>query len=165
MRIADADILFLPGTAHPPSDHWQTRWAAKFSTGRLLAGDDANRAVRDAASAGAARPLVLVTHGAGAEVLEALARQPTAPDAPLAIAGAFIVAPRGVAGGPLPFPAMVVASDTDPHTPPETAFALAQAWGAAWRSAGDAGALDDASGHGPWPEGLMVFAGFMKGLG
>jgi predicted alpha/beta hydrolase family esterase len=30
--------------------------------------------------------------------------------------------------------------------------------------AGDAGHVNTESGHGPWPEGLMRFAGFLKQL-
>ena len=35
---------------------------------------------------------------------------------------------------------------------------LALAWGSALIDAGEAGHLNDVSGHGPWPEGLMSFA-------
>jgi predicted alpha/beta hydrolase family esterase len=30
--------------------------------------------------------------------------------------------------------------------------------------AGEAGSVNSESGHGPWPEGLMSFAGFLKRL-
>ena len=43
--------------------------------------------------------------------------------------------------------------------------ALARDWGAELIDAGEAGGLDAASGHGPWPEGLMRLAAFIKGIG
>ena len=42
---------------------------------------------------------------------------------------------------------------------------FADAWGATLVPAGDAGHIDAASGHGPWPEGLMRFGLFLSRLG
>ena len=46
------------------------------------------------------------------------------------------------------------------------AFAEAKAaqWGSRLVAAGEAGHINADSGHGPWPEGLMQFASFIKGL-
>ena len=52
----------------------------------------------------------------------------------------------------------------DPHCAYEKAEDISYAWGAAIVDAGDAGHLNTESGHGPWPEGLMRFAGFLKHL-
>ena len=41
---------------------------------------------------------------------------------------------------------------------------MAYAWGAAIADAGSSGHINVESGHGPWPEGLMRFAGFLKAL-
>ncbi len=41
---------------------------------------------------------------------------------------------------------------------------LAEAWGAELVDAGDSGHLNSESGHGPWPDGLLRFAGFLMGL-
>jgi uncharacterized protein len=60
---------------------------------------------------------------------------------------------------------VVVASRSDPHCTYERAEDLSYAWGAALSDAGDAGRINQSSGHGPWPEGLMRFAGFLKALG
>ena len=43
--------------------------------------------------------------------------------------------------------------------------ALASSWASELIDAGFAGGLDAASGHGPWPEGLMRLAGFLKRIG
>ena len=78
-----------------------------------------------------------------------------------AIDRAFAPIPRD----PLPFPSVLVASRTDPHCEYDKAEDLAYTWGSAFVDAGDAGHLNTESGHGPWPEGLMRFAGFLKRLG
>ena len=91
--------------------------------------------------------------------------------------GAFLVAPPDQAGlsrianedwaraRALPWPSLVVASRNDPDGAFDAISALASAWGAELVDAGFAGGVDAASGHGPWPEGLMRLAGFLKRLG
>ena len=91
--------------------------------------------------------------------------------------GAFLVSPTDRAGlervgghgwllptAPLPWPAAVVASRNDSDSAYDAVAALAAAWGAELIDAGHAGGLDLDSGHGPWPEGLMRLAGFIKML-
>jgi predicted alpha/beta hydrolase family esterase len=73
---------------------------------------------------------------------------------------AFAPVPRD----PLPFPSLLVASRTDPHCRYERAEDYAYAWGSALVDAGEAGHINVASGHGPWPEGLMRLAGFLAPL-
>ena len=36
MRIADADILILPGLGNSGEGHWQLRWAEKMSTAAIV---------------------------------------------------------------------------------------------------------------------------------
>lgn len=55
-------------------------------------------------------------------------------------------------------------SRTDPYTAYERAADFAAAWGADLVDAGESGHLNAESGHGPWPEGLMRFAGFLRSL-
>jgi predicted alpha/beta hydrolase family esterase len=92
------------------------------------------------------------------------------------VRGAFLVAPLDgetyVAlhgGGPiprarLPWPSVLVASRTDPRASFEHSQALAADWGAEFVDAGDSGGIDADSGHGPWPDGLLRLAKFLKGL-
>ncbi|MGO4282858.1 RBBP9/YdeN family alpha/beta hydrolase [Bosea sp. TAB14] len=90
----------------------------------------------------------------------------------LPIGGALLVAPadpelriskvHGIASfGPLPdvpfqFPAIVVASRTDPYMAIERARIIANMWDAAFVDLGDAGHINVASGHGSWAEGLRL---------
>ncbi len=67
--------------------------------------------------------------------------------------------------GKLPFAAMLIASGNCPNCELGRAKEFADAWGATLVEAGDVGGLNAASGHGPWPEGLMRFGAFLKTLG
>ena len=94
--------------------------------------------------------------------------------------GAFLVAPpeaeRLIAipevdrallaypASPLVCPSVLVASEDDPYASMDATRALAAQWGAKLIEAGAAGHINAASGHGPWPEGLMAFAGFLSKL-
>ena len=42
---------------------------------------------------------------------------------------------------------------------------LAGLWGATLVDAGETGHINAASGHGPWPEGLLQFGKFLRALG
>ena len=44
----------------------------------------------------------------------------------------------------------------------EVAEDIAGAWGSLFIDAGEAGHINAASGHGPWPEGSMTFASFLS---
>jgi uncharacterized protein len=184
MRTADVDILMIPGWSGSGPEHWQSRWQGKLSTARRVEQKDWYKPDREewaanivAAVKACTRPVVLMAHSAGnssvAHAGEALAG--------LNVAGAFLVAPaseralHAIPGLPadfckharrrLPFRSLVVASSTDPYCTLDEAQQLAGAWGAEFTDAGDAGHINTASGHGPWPEGLMRLAGFLRSLG
>jgi predicted alpha/beta hydrolase family esterase len=65
---------------------------------------------------------------------------------------------------PLPFPAVLIASRDDSYADYLESEKLAHDWHAELVDAGASGHINDESGHGPWPEGLMRFAGFLKTL-
>lgn len=183
MRSSDCDILLIPGLGDSGPDHWQSRWESKLSTARRVIQADFNRADRllwvdrilDETRL-ATRPVIWVAHSCG--VLAAAHAAMELPDAN--VRGAFLVAPPGATAilamdeidnsfiplprAPFPFPSILVASANDPYCPLAEAEDLAYAWGSAFTPAGDAGHLNTASGHGPWPEGSMRFAMFLKTL-
>lgn len=182
MKASDADILMIPGPGNGNADHWLARWQARLSTARLVAEKDW-RAAGPADPAGATlaaiesakKPVVLVAHSTG--VYTALMAAPLSQGR---IAGAFLVSPPELEGNgtlarqlrklgaytrdPLPFPSIVVASRNDPHGSFDHAGDLANAWGALFIDAGESGHINETSGHGPWPEGSMVFAQFIARL-
>lgn len=184
MKSSDVDILIIPGWSGSGSDHWQTRWETRLPTARRVEQEDWYKPTRDgwsdrivAAVRGATRPVVLVAHSAGVSAVAHAAEHLKHGE----VAGAFLVAPaserakRAVPGmgedfiphrrEKLPFPSVLIASATDPYCTPEEAKALAEAWGSEFVDAGDSGHLNSESGHGPWPDGLLRFAGFLKSLG
>jgi predicted alpha/beta hydrolase family esterase len=187
MRTSDVDILMIPGWAGSGPDHWQSRWEAKLSTARRVQQEDWHKPHRAqwaanivAAVAASSRPVVLVAHSAGvSSVAHAFAGRPV--EVAGRVVGAFLVAApseralHAIPGMPadfaaharekLPFRSVLAASETDPYCTYDEAQELAGAWGAEISNAGDAGHINAASGHGPWPEGLMRFAGFMRSLG
>lgn len=181
MRVAEADILIVPGWGNSGPDHWQTRWQTRLSTARRVEQAEWERPMLDAwvealcdAVAAAVRPVVLVAHSLGVTtVAHAAGRFETG-----RVAGAFLVAPPSAgflsatgaldpafAGFPrdrLPFPSVLVASSSDVHCGFDEATRLAADWGSELIDAGDAGHINAASGHGPWPEGLIRFAGLLS---
>ena len=180
MRIADFDVLIVPRLGGADEGDWPSRWRARLSTARMVAPADPGatrpeawtEAIAEAARA-AGRPVLFVGHGLGAAAIASAAFALGGAD----VRGAFLVAPpdraglEGIAGrrwalpsAPLPWPSLVVASRNDASSAYDAVAALAAGWGAEVVDAGEAGSLDAASGHGPWPEGLMRLAAFIKGL-
>ena len=180
MKISEADILILPGLGNSGEGHWQRRWAERFSTGRVVEQDEwDNPDLRDwtativEAVEVAQRPVVLIAHSLAVSALVHAA--PRFPEGK--VRGAFLVSPPDHEGtaiprealsfgevprDPLPFPSLLVASTSDELISPDRAADLASAWGSELRLAGDAGHINVASGHGPWPEGLLMFTRLMQ---
>lgn len=182
MKVKDTDILIVPGYTNSGPDHWQTRWEQKLSTARRVEQAEWSKPVREDWVASlikhveeADKPVVLVAHSLG--VATALHAIPHIKDK---IAGAFFVAPPDVMDetirpkhlmtfGPypqekLPFPSMIIASRNDPFSSYEAAEELANALGSELIDAGESGHINADSGHGPWPEGTLVFAKFISSL-
>lgn len=191
MRTSDVDILIVPGWSGSGPDHWQSRWARNLKTARRVEQADWERPERAAwtarivaAVAEAGRPAVLVGHSLGvAAILHAAPLLD-----PARVAGAYLVAPSDLdalgqwpadegqaweeivgsfapmPAARLPFPARVIASSDDAFCSIERAQALGAAWGADVSIIARAGHINTLSGHGPWPEGLLTFGLFLKGL-
>ncbi|MCO6186267.1 alpha/beta hydrolase [Rhizobium sp. L1K21] len=182
MKVSEADILIVPGYTNSGPDHWQTRWEQKLKTARRVEQEAWSKPVREdwvkrmvEEVNASEKPVVIVAHSLGI---------PTAihaiPEFKKKVAGAFFVAPPEVDNpkirpkhlmtfgpyprSPLPFPSMTVASRNDPFGSFEHAGDIANAWGSYLLDAGESGHINAESGHGPWPEGTMVFAEFMKHL-
>ncbi len=181
MKIAEADILIAPGLGNSGPDHWQRRWGTRMATAQFIEQDDWNNP-RIGDWVGrihqqimlATRPVVLIGHSLSVAAIVLTARQL----ADTKVRGAFLVSPPDFDSDaipqtvkhfkpptdPLPFPSLVVASNTDPLVTIERAQGFAADWGSDFLPAGDAGHINVASGHGPWPEGLLMFAELMKRL-
>jgi len=182
MKASEADILIIPGYTNSGPDHWQSRWQGKLATARRVEQAEWSKPVREdwvarvvEEVAASTRPVVLIAHSLGvAAAVHAV------PQLGRKVAGAFLVAPPDVANpairpkhlmtfgpyprDPLPFPSLVVASRNDPFGAYEQADDIAAAWGSLMLDAGPSGHINTESGHGPWPEGTMVFAQFLGRL-
>jgi len=187
VKAADVDLLFVPGWGGSDAEHWQSRWEQRLSTGRRIEQADwffpslPEAVARIVAAVEAAeRPVVLIAHSVGAALVAHTAQALLARGTAGKVAGAFLVAPtkeeNAIAHAgldpafapypldPLPFPSLLVASRDDALCDFETAGDYALAWGSALVDAGAQGHINVASGHGPWPEGLMRLAGFLAKL-
>jgi len=181
VKIAEADILIAPGLGNSPPEHWQRRWARRMANAHVIEQDDwqtpapadwIGRIHQEIMLA--TRPVVLVGHSLSVAAIVLTAQRL----ADTKVRGAFLVSPPDFDGpdlppearpfkpptDPLPFPSMVIASTTDPLVTVERAQGFAADWGSALKLAGDAGHINAASGHGPWPEGLLMFAELMQRL-
>jgi uncharacterized protein len=187
MRTTDASILIIPGHLGAAADHWQARWESKLKTAyRVEQSNWVAPVLADwigalrSALVSAKQPIVLVGHGLGVVTIAHLAQPPALNGSAEAIAGAFLVAPvsdESIVADPridprfaptprhrLPFHCHLIASSNDPFCALPVAQAMATDWGATVANAGDVGHIDANSGHGPWPEGLMSFGGFLARL-
>lgn len=183
MKISQTDILLIPGYGDTLPGHWILRWRDKMPTAREVKQDNVTTPSKDEWMANllteieaSSRPVVLVAHSLGcilvAHGAEALKGK---------IRGAYLVAPSDwdrpglvdtfdggdfvpIPKNRLPFPVHVVGSRNDPYCDFDRSQELANDWGAHFQDAGEAGHITLESGHGPWPEGMMSFAGFLSKL-
>lgn len=182
MKLSECDILILPGLGNSGPGHWQLRWAERMSNASIVQQaewhepelDDWVETIDQAARL-TTRPVVLVAHS-----LAVTALVHAASILPSNVRGAFLVSPpdieqspaappevapfRPIPRDPLPFPSMVVASTNDPLCSVDRAVEFATCWGSDFHLAGEAGHINLASGHGPWPEGLLMFTRLMQRL-
>ncbi|EJF81771.1 RBBP9/YdeN family alpha/beta hydrolase [Bartonella doshiae] len=179
MKVNQLDILIVPGYKGSDPNHWQTRWERKLPTARRVQQNHWSKPICGEwvngvknAIAQAEKPVVIIAHSLGV---------PTAIHATIQhaekVCGAFFVAPPNVEDkkicpqhfqtfgpyyrGKLPFSSVVIASRNDEFCQFSVAENLANDWGALLVDAGQSGQINVESGHGPWPEGLMVLSHFL----
>ncbi|MPY68324.1 serine hydrolase family protein [Deinococcus sp. SDU3-2] len=169
-------LVIVPGLGDSGPEHWQTLWERKFGAARVRQDDPEepdphawaarlDEVVRDTPG-----ELVLVAHSCGVPTVAHWAAHFEVPER---VRGALLVAPPDperpnapeevrrfapLPSAPLPFPALVVASENDPYAASKWAEALADTWGAEFVTAGEAGHLNTASGHGDWPDGEVLLS-------
>jgi predicted alpha/beta hydrolase family esterase len=185
MKSSETSILVIAGYEGSGPVHWQSRLISKLSAAQLVEQDDwLFGSLENAVSAivravvVAQKPVVFVAHSAGcllvAHAIAALgddlqkvkgAFMVSAPDPEIVktlpkIDPALPLVPRQV----LPFPSLLVSSSNDEFCSQSVSKQLAADWGSVWVDAGEAGHINTNSGHGPWPEGMMRFAGFLSKL-
>jgi predicted alpha/beta hydrolase family esterase len=159
--------LIVPGLKSSGPTHWQTwlehRLAGSFRVTQRDWNDPhlpdwSSRIRREIVRAGDA--VFIVAHSFGA-----LASVQAASDHTERISGVLFVAPAdpdrfGIAeflpSKPLGFPAIVVASTSDPWMTFDRAALWSRLWKADLINLGDAGHINADAGFGPWPEALAL---------
>lgn len=182
MRISEADILIVPGLGNSSPEHWQRRWGARFSTARFVEQENWDQpqlepwvSTLERAIIMATRPVILIGHSLGVTTIVHTAQRLK----DTKVRGALLVAPpdlenpasppeiapfQDVPRDPLPFPSILVASSDDPYCTLERAVEYATCWASDFHDAGPSGHINAASGHGPWPEGLLMLTRLMQRL-
>ena len=163
-----AKTLIVPGLRNSGPTHWQSWFETQLPATRRVEQADWERTclsdwaarVRDEMDAiGDAVWIVAHSFGCLASVTAAFERADR-------ILGALLVAPADPHrfGEPtalleeaLPFPSLVVSSSNDPWVKASAAEYWAGQWGSDYLNIGDAGHINVDSGHGPWPDGLLLF--------
>jgi uncharacterized protein len=179
--IGDPTVLIVPGWMGSGPQHRQTYWEQKHLDYRRLTLDDWRSVHREDWILGLEKALitlggnvVLVAHGLGCLSVAWWA----ATDSPLLPASrrpcwsrlrishrlpalsSFTPIPQRE----LPFPSLLVASETDPYATIQAAAAMAQHWGSTLVNAGAAGHINADSGHGDGPEGERYLTGFLDAV-
>jgi predicted alpha/beta hydrolase family esterase len=168
-----ASVLIIPGLSNSGPEHWQSIWAAKHPEYHRVEQEDWETPRRadwvrtlHAAIFSIDGPVVLAGHSSACATVAHFAVEHGNGEG--RVAAAFLVGPsdveapsypRGPTGfGPmplskLPFRSVVVASTNDPFVTLERAELFAGSWGSRLIQLPNAGHINTASGHGPWPEG------------
>ncbi len=188
MKSAETSILVIAGYTGSGDAHWQRRMVTKLSTAKIVEQEDwfygsLSNAVAALVAAVKAteKPVVFVAHSAGCVLVAHAVSALREAGVLERVKGAFLVAAPSqeamlkldpkvdpamaqIPRTPLPFPSEFIASSNDPHATLEQSADLANAWGSKFIEAGECGHINTESGHGPWPEGMMKFAGWLSRL-
>ena len=169
-----ASVLLIPGLSNSSPEHWQSLWQAKHPEYHRVQQEDWEtpccadwiQTLHESILSISKSPLVLAAHSLGCATIAHYATKHG--DGEGRVAAAFLVAPSDVEAPTyppgsigfdpmplrkLPFRSVVVASTDDPYVTLERAEFFARSWGSNLIKIADAGHINTASGHGPWPEG------------
>lgn len=183
MKTAELDILILPGLGGGTDKHWYHRWNAKLKTARIVEQKQWDTPKKDdwvenivAVASGAEKPVFMIAHSLGTVALAHAAAQLADKN----VVGAFLVGIPDLAASqglipetenflpmptaPLPFPSLQIASQNDLYCSYKRAEEFSLDLGSLLVDAGEQGHINDESGHGPWPEGLMSLSKFLNRL-
>lgn len=173
--LGSLTLLSVPGWTGSGPGHWMSLWE-RDDPGivRVEQADwdhpdpAAWTAELEASVQRAATAVVLVAHSCGVSTVRSWTQpgerrvacaflvappDPEQPDAPVAVRCFGSMGDLA-----LPFPSLVVASSNDPTCALARAEQFARHWGSGFVGVGDAGHINTASGHGPWPEGRKLLA-------
>ena len=179
-----SDMIVLPGSGGSGPMHWQTLWQEKNAGIRRFAPsswdivdvDDWISAL-DRAVAVSANPPILIAHSLSCLLVAHWAARTNH-----AVAGAFLVGvpdPQSAAyraedaslagfsnppTAPLPFPALILASDNDPFGSLEYTAMRGHQWQIPVVNVGSLGHINGASNLGDWSQGWALLTAFKAGI-
>ncbi len=177
--MSSPTVVIVPGWRNSGPGHWQSLWAARLPRVLRVDQDDWISPIKRAWVQQLSTlieqvegEVVIAAHSLGCIATTHL------PDTVKArVRAALLVAPadperRGVLADfapvpyqRLPFPSIVVGSNTDPYCPVRLAGAYARAWGSEFVRLNDAGHINVESGHGEWPLGLALLQALGADIG
>ncbi|WP_342246265.1 RBBP9/YdeN family alpha/beta hydrolase [Pseudomonas sp. OTU5201] len=175
MRSQAIRYLILPGWQGSPDEHWQSHWQRSLPNASRVEQADWNNPDRASWVAALERaidaertPAILIAHSLGCVTVAHWAAQ-SDPDVLRRVRGALLVAPadvqrpgcpdalKGFAPIPrdlLPFPSLLVGSDSDHAASPARALEMARDWGSEAAILTGAGHINVKSGHHRWEQGF-----------
>jgi len=178
--VVRARVLIVPGLNGSGPGHWQMLWEEEYGYRRVDQSDWVNPDLDEwvntlnAAVTASSERTVLVAHSLGCLTVAHWAK--AFPENTGRIQCALLVAPpdvelspyipetlrRFAAHEPLPFPSVLVGSESDHYMTLEASRRLAIDWNSRFVNAGTVGHINLDSGHGPWPQGETLFADLMS---
>lgn len=168
--LAAFDYIIQPGWNNSLPEHWQSHWQRLLGARRVANHEWYAPQLEDwlegldTAVDAASKPVIVIAHSLGCATVAHYATRYGE-----RLAGALLVAPADVerASAPaqlqpfaplpdaaLPFPSLVVASDSDPFSLPLRSVRMATRWRSRLYWLRDAGHINVTSGHHQWEEGL-----------
>lgn len=160
-------LLVIPGLHGSPAGHWQSWLERRWRSSRRVEQHDWARAdlhawsdrIGEVLAAEPPGPWIAIAHSYGClALLQHVLDE--CPRGGATLAAALLVAPadparfgtQALLRRRVPLPrATVLASSNDPWLPTHAALPWAHAWGLPLVDLGEAGHVNVASGHGPWP--------------
>jgi predicted alpha/beta hydrolase family esterase len=174
-------ILVVPGLNGSGPGHWQTLWEEKYGGERVNQRDWENPDLVEWVSTlstvitARSERTILVAHSLGCLVVAHWAQAHL--EKTSQIQCALMVAPPDVESSPhipeelrrftthkvIPFPSVLVGSESDHYMTLESARRLAGYWNSCFVNAGAVGHINPDSGHGPWLQGEILLTDLIKG--
>ena len=168
------NYFIIPGLGGSGPDHWQTYFETTGANFKRIVQKDWDapnikewvETIDNAIATYDPETVVLVGHSLGCPTIAQWAAQ-----SHKKIKGALLVAPpdieaiqkkfqielfRELPTAKINFPTIVVASTNDQWDQDQQAALYAKNWGSRFVSIGDAGHINDLSGHGKWEQGLKI---------
>lgn len=176
-------FIIVPGYGNSDEQHWQTYFQRQLPNSCRIAPkswdkpicEDWIEAIQKEVDCHKASKVMLISHSLGGIAIAHWVSK-----YPMAITGAFIVAPPNledpykdlglesftpIPRQPFPFPSLLIGSTNDPWATPEKTNEFAQYWGSHLQFIGDAGHINSTSGFGHWKDGFARLQEFMLQLG